>query len=166
MVPDIYYHILEIGFRFEKGRKDGDSWRFGEKKLLSDECRLWRNLIRYAESESEGIDCTDQAFRDLTEICRKHRLENYERVIGLRAELEASRNRFEIGKEEENELTERMLQLISGIEESTKTRNGKADAYEALQKLHNIPRAMHGTDALGTAVPITFAEVKKYTDGE
>ena len=64
MVPDIYYHILEIGFRFEKGRKDGDSWRFGEKKL------------------------------------------------------------------------------------------------------HNIPRAMHGTDALGTAVPITFAEVKKYTDRE
>lgn len=65
MAPDIYYHILEIGFRFEKGRKDG-----------------------------------------------------------------------------------------------------KADAYEALQKLHNIPRAMHGTDALGTAVPITLAEVKKYTDRE
>lgn len=102
----------------------------------------------------------------ILEICRKHRLENYERVIGLRAELEASRNRFEIGKEEENELTERMLQLISGIEESTKTRNGKADAYEALQKLHNIPRAMHGTDALGTAIPITFAEAMKYADRE
>ncbi|MBQ6105320.1 MAG: hypothetical protein IJL03_05165 [Lachnospiraceae bacterium] len=41
-----------------------------------------------------------------------------------------------------------------------------ADAYEALQKLHNIPRTMHGTDALGTAVPITFAEAKKYTDRE
>ena len=73
MTPDIYYHILEIGFIFEKGRTIGDRWRFGEKKRLLDECRLWRNLIQYAASEEEGKDCSDMAFAGLEEICRKHK---------------------------------------------------------------------------------------------
>ena len=164
MTPDIYYHILEIGFTFEKGRKIGGFWRFGEKKLLLDECRLWRNLIQYAASEEEGKACSDAAFADLTDMCRKYRLKNYERVLGLRHELESSANRFESDVTGRKVLVNRMLELISTVEKSTESRRGKADAYKALQALHNIPRALHGDDALGTAVPITPAEALKYAE--
>ena len=161
MTHDIYYHILEIGFIFEKGRKIGDRWRFGEKKRLLDECRLWRNLIQYAASEEEGKDCSDMAFAGLEEICRKHKIKNYERIIALRSELEASLNRFETDETDKKKLIDRMFELISVVEKSTEARDGKADAYRALQALHNIPRALHGNDALGTAVPITCAEAMK-----
>jgi hypothetical protein len=37
MRPELYYHILRIGIVYEKGRKDGDRWKWKEQKLLSDE---------------------------------------------------------------------------------------------------------------------------------
>ena len=32
MRPELYYHIIEIGVIFEKGRKSGDGWVKGEKE--------------------------------------------------------------------------------------------------------------------------------------
>lgn len=166
MRAEIYYHILEIGFTYEKGRKTGERWHLGEKALLLAECRLWRNLIRYAALEENGVDCSGEAFAELAAVAGRYRLENYERVIKLRPELEASTNRHE-GKEAEKKiLVNGMLELIAAIERSTESKDGKSDAYKALRQLHNIPRALHGADELGPCVSITFAEAAEYAGSE
>ena len=149
MNPEIYYHILEIGVIFEKGGKQGNRWRWGEKKRLLDECRLWRNLIQYAAQEEKGVGCAEKAFSDLEEICKKHALPCYERALSMREELVTSTRKFVVQDSDKNALVEQMLKEIDEIEKHVSEREGKADAYRAMQRLHNMPKALHGADELG-----------------
>ena len=164
MNSGIYYHILEIGFIYEKGRQVDERWHLGEKKRLIDLCQLWKNLIKYAALEDTGIDCSDKAFSDLILICKKHKLPNYDRVIALRANLTESSNKFNLVESKKKLLIDLMLELIKTIEDSTENKDGKPLAYKALRKLHNIPRALHGNDELGNNIPITCEEALEYAN--
>lgn len=149
MNPEIYYHILEIGVVYEKGGKQGTRWRMGEKKRLLDECWLWRNLIQYAAQEEKGVGCAEKAFADLEEICKKHALPCYERALSMREVLVTSTRKFVVQDSDKNALVEQMLKEIDEIEKHVSEREGKADAYRAMQRLHNMPKALHGADELG-----------------
>lgn len=164
MRPEMYYHIIEIGVVFEKGRKLGDSWVRGEKKLLSEECKLWRNLIEYASLESKGTDCSEEAIERLREICRKFTLPNYLRIITMQRDVIHDGNVFCIEEVKKNKLIGVMLGLLSDFEKCIVDKNGKPEAYNILRKLHNVPRALHGIDILGGAPPITFEDALKYLE--
>ena len=149
MNPGIYYHILQIGVTYEKGRQSGRLWLLHERSLLRDECSLWRNLISYAELEYEHTDCSGKCFSDLSHICKKYDLPNYVMIIGKQDELMSSPDRFIVESTKREMTVSRILELISEVENCTKRKNGKADAYRALTQIHNLPKALHGTDALG-----------------
>ena len=164
MNSEIYYHILEIGFIYEKGRQTDNRWHVGEKGLIQDECQLWKNLIYYASLEDKGVDCSDKAFGDLSAICKKHHLPNYETIIAKKNDLVESTNRYVLDEAKKSVLIDRMIELIKEIESCTTRINGKPEAYKALRQLHNIPRALHGADELGNGLPITFEEALKYAE--
>lgn len=160
MNSEIYYHILEIGVVYEKGGKQGTRWRMGEKKRLLDECWLWRNLIQYASLEEKGVDCAEKAFSDLEKICKKHAhlcfgggrkssFPCYERALSMREELTSSTRKFVVWDSDKNVLIGQMLKEIDEIEKCVSNRDGKADAYRAMQRLHNMPKVLHGDDELG-----------------
>ena len=164
MRPELYYHIIEIGVIFEKGRKSGDGWVKGEKELLLEECNLWKKFIEYASLENEGIDCSEEAFERLRIICKKFKLPNYTRIITMQRDVLNDENVFCIEEAKKNKLIEVMLNLLSNLEKCIADPNGKMETYEILRKLHNIPRALHGRDTLGGAPPITFEDALKYAD--
>ena len=164
MRPELYYHIIEIGVIFEKGRKSGDSWVKGEKDLLLEECNLWKKFIEYASIENEGTDCSEEAFERLRVISNKFKLPNYMRIISMQSDIINDENIFCIDDAKKNKLTEFMLDLLSNLEKCIADKNGKTEAYKILRKLHNIPRALHGRDILGGAPPISFEDALKYAD--
>lgn len=164
MNPGIYYHILQIGVTYEKGRNSGGLWRFRERSRLRDECAFWRNLISYAVSEYENIDCSEMCFSDLRSICKKYDLPNYVRIIGKHDELVLSHDRFIIDIEKRDIVVDKILELISEVELCTKRINGKADAYRLMTQMHNLPRVLHGVDLLGGHPPISLEEATKYSE--
>ena len=158
MNPGIYYHILQIGVTYEKGRPSGGLWRLRERSRLRDECALWRNLISYARSEYDNVDRSEKCFSDLKDICKKYDLPNYDRIIGMRDELVASSDRYIVDVDKRNMVVKRILELISEVESCTKRLNGKADAYRAMTAMHNLPKALHGIDTLGSLPTISPEE--------
>ena len=164
MNPEIYYHILQIGVTYEKGRRGGGLWSFRERSLLRDECSLWRSLVSYAELEYEHTDCSEKCFSDLKCICKKYDLPNYDRIIEKRDELVSSHDRFIVDIDKRNMIVSRIMDLIDEVETCTKRINGKDDAYRAMTKIHNLPRALHGIDALGGTWPISPEEAMKYSE--
>ena len=163
MNPGIYYHILQIGVTYEKGRPGGGLWRPRERSRLRDECILWRNLISYAESEYDNVDQSEKCFSDLSVICKKYDLPNYDRIIGMRDELVSSSDRFIVDIDKRDMLVDRILKLISEVESCTKRLNGKNDAYRAMTAMHNLPKALHGIDTLGSLPAISPGEAMKYS---
>lgn len=155
MNPEIYYHILEIGVIYEKGGKQGTKWHVEEKRRLLEECALWRRLIQYASAEESGIDCTEKVFSDIGKICKKHTLPGYERVLSLRPELTVSSSRHVILDDEKKLIIAYMTEAIDEIERNLSNREGKSNAYEAMYRLHNLPKALHGSDELGRGASIT-----------
>ena len=164
MNPGIYYHILQIGVTYEKGRPSGGLWHLHERSRLRDECTLWRNLISYAASEYDNIDRSEKCFSDLRNICKKYDLPNYDRVIGIQDELLASSDRFIVDIVKRDMVVDRILKLIVEVESSTKRMNGKADAYRAMTQMHNLPKALHGIDELGDLPAISPEEAMKYSE--
>ena len=148
MRPELYYHILRIGIVQEKGRKDGDRWKWKEQKLLSDECILWRNLIKYADLEYKGTDCSEKALEDLKHICGMYRLPNYERIISIWPDVAACSNVYELEPIKRDEIVNIMSGLLNDFEKCLSDKNGKNEAYGILIKLHNIPRELYGADVL------------------
>ena len=67
----IYYHVLEIGFLYEKGNRTGTKWRPGEKRRLQDDCAFWKKLIAYGMQEKCGVDRSEKLFSDLEALCTK-----------------------------------------------------------------------------------------------
>lgn len=163
MNPGTYYHILQIGVTYEK-RNSGGLWHFRERSRLRDECAFWRNLLGYARLEYENIDCSGRCFSDLRNICKKYDLPNYVRIIGKHDELISSHDRFIIDIQKRDIVVDKILELISEVESSIKRINGKADAYRAMTKMHNLPRALHGIDILGGHPPISLEEAMKYSE--
>lgn len=164
MNPGIYYHILQIGVTYEKGRSSGGLWHLHERSRLRDECSLWRNLISYAGSEYDNVDHSEKCFSDLRGICKKYDLPNYDRVIGMQDELLASSDRFIVDIDKRDMVVNRILALISEVESCTKRINGKADAYRAMGAMHNLPKALHGIDTLGSLPAISPEEAMKYSE--
>ena len=158
MNPGIYYHILQIGVTYEKGRTSGCLWRPRERSRLRDECTLWRNLISYAGSEYDNVDRSEKCFSDLKDICKKYDLPNYDRITGMRDELVASSDRYIVDVDKRDMVVNRILELISEVESCTKRLNGKADAYRAMTAMHNLPKALHGIDTLGSLPTISPEE--------
>ena len=158
MNPGIYYHILQIGVTYEKGRRRGGLWSFSERSLLRDECSLWRRLVSYAELEYENTDCAEKCFSDLMWICKKYDLPNYDMIIEKRDELMSSPDRFIVDIDKRDMIVNRIMELIAEVETCTKKINGKDHAYRAMTQLHNLPRALHGSDALGGQPPISPEE--------
>ena len=164
MNPGSYYHILQIGVTYEKGRQSGGMWLLHERSLLRDECALWKNLIGYAEMEYKQIDCSEKCFSDLKSICKKYDLPNYGKIIEKQDELVSSPDRFVVDDTKRNMIISRILELISEVEDCTKKINGKADAYRAMTRIHNLPGALHGIDALGGFPPVSPEEAMKYSE--
>jgi len=162
MNPEIYYHILELGVIYEKGGKQGSKWRVGERKRLLDECELWRHLLQYASMEEAGVDCSGQAFADLAAICKKRELPVYERVLSLRAELMTSTHRYVVSESDKNVIVERMTEAIDEIERSVSDPGGKPNAYKVMHRLHNMPKALHGSDELGRGTCVTVQEALEW----
>ena len=158
MNPGIYYHILQIGVTYEKGRPSGGLWRPRERSRLRDECTLWRNLISYAGLEYDNVDRSEKCFSDLKDICKKYDLPNYGRIIDMHDELVSSPERFIIDSDKRDMVVNRIQELISEVEACTKRLNGKAEAYRAMTAMHNLPKALHGIDALGSLPPISPEE--------
>lgn len=63
--------------------------------------------------------------------------------------MASSPDRFVVDDTKRNMIISRILELISEVEDCTKKINGKADAYRAMTRIHNLPGALHGIDALG-----------------
>ena len=60
-------------------------------------------------------------------------------------------------------LVDRVLELISEVESCTKRLNGKNDACRAMTVMHNLPKALHGIDTLGSLPAISPGEAMKYS---
>ena len=140
MIPEIYFHILEIGVIYEKGGKKGTKWLLGEKKRLLDECELWRHLIQYAAEEEAGLDCSEKVFSDLRKICKKHGLPGYERVLSLRSELLASTCRHIVPEDDKKLVIAYMTEAIDEIERNLSNREGKSKAYEVMPRTPRPPQ--------------------------
>lgn len=164
MNPGLYYHILQIGTTYEKGHKRGKLWLLRERSRLRCECVLWRKLIDYAELEYKHVNCSEKCFSDLRCICKRYDLPNYIMIIERQDELVSSSDRISVDNDERKIIVKRILELISEIEASIKRINGKADAYRAVERIHNLPRALHGIDALGGFPPLSPKEAIKYSE--
>ena len=163
MKPEIYYHILDIGVTYEKGCLDGERWHYKERNRLIDECRLWRNLLMYADLEMCRTDCSEKVFTELAEISKKYHLPNYEMILDIRDELINSDYSYKLADAGREMLTDRIIRLISEVETNVADRKGKVNAYKALHRLHNLPKALHGTDELGKCFPITPEQAMEYS---
>lgn len=96
-----YYHILDIGILYEKGRKHGRLWRLGERKRLWKEIEFWEKILEYIIAEEDGISCFEKLFDNLEKLCKKYSFPNYERIIMKKDEIKSSNCMFERNKEEE-----------------------------------------------------------------
>ena len=76
----------------------------------------------------------------------------------MRDELVASSDRYIVDVDKRNMVVKRILELISEVESCTKRLNGKADAYRAMTAMHNLPKALHGIDTLGSLPTISPEE--------
>ena len=160
----VYYHILEIGVVYAKGNKRGKLWRLGERRYLTDECALWRKLVLSVEREADGVDCSEEVRREIQSVCDRYHLPNYKRVLELWNSLIAEDSAFNLEKEKRERLTGLMRKLIEEIEGSIKRFGGKADAYKGMVRLHNLPKALHGKDALGGGTPISYEDALRYAE--
>lgn len=122
------------------------------------------DYIQYAESEYDNVDQSEKCFSDLSVICKKYDLPNYDRIIGMRDELVSSSDRFIVDIVKRDMVVDRILKLIVEVESSTKRMNGKADAYRTMTQMHNLPKALHGIDELGDFPAISPEEAMKYSE--
>ena len=164
MNSEIYYHILELGIVYEKGGKSGNRWRWRERKRLSDELAFWKNLIKYAELEERGMDCSKETFTEMSKLSHAYKLANYDRVLSLQNNLLNSTARCVIEEEKKKQLISLALDMLSDMEENLKDKKGKVKVYGLMEKLHNIPKALHGKDELGGMNPISFEDALKYAE--
>lgn len=143
-----YYQILDTGIQYEKGRKIGSHWKIGERKRLGEEVSLWKSLLEFIADEEKGIECSDKLFERLERLCKKYKLPNYERVLGMRNELVNSKCMFERKKDEEINICGLMKSLFLDMQKNLDVYKDKEKVYRILVILHNLTKAMHGRNIL------------------
>ena len=139
-----YYHILDIGILYEKGKKRGKIWRIGERKRFKDELLFWQSLIDFISKEYNGIECSEILFQNLESLCHKYNFPNYERILCLKEELVNCDFTFEINNHEELVIRSLIKQLLSELQKYIENFCGKEMAYRILIIIHNLPKSMHG----------------------
>lgn len=148
MDVSLYYQILDIGILYEKGRKNGKLWRFGERKRLKDEILFWQKILDYISTEKKGITCSKELFKNLEKLCKKYKFPNYERILLQKDELLKCNYKFKINKDEEAKINDFMKQLLSDMLKNLNDYKNKKSTYRLLSILHNLPKAMHGRNIL------------------
>lgn len=143
-----YYQILDIGVLYEKGKKRGKLWRFRERKRLQVEVGFWEKILEYIELEESGIDCSENLFHHLEEVCIKYRFPNYERVLRNKNEIMCSTCVVKRREDEEERINSLMKQLLLDMKKSINTYGGKENVYRILEIFHNLPKAMYGQNIL------------------
>lgn len=143
-----YYQILDIGILYEKGRKNGKLWRIGERKRLGEEVLFWQSLLDFISLEEKGIDCSRKLFDKLEKLCKKYKFPNYERVIENKEEIINDHCIFNRKQEEEMKIYSLMKRLLEDMRTNLDVYKDKKKAYHILTILHNLPKAMHGSNIL------------------
>lgn len=168
LVMDVsyYYQILDIGVLYEKGKKRGKVWRFGERKRLQTEIFLWEKILEYIKLEKEGTNCSENLFHNLEEVCKKYKFPNYERVLKKRNEIISSTCIFERREDEEEKIYSFMNQLLLDMKADINFYGGKENVYRMLAILHNLPKAMHGQNVLNEkGNVISYTDALNYAKG-
>ena len=166
MDVEYYYQILEIGIVYEKGRKSGQRWRMGEKKRLLEEVLFWQQLLEFISLEERGIDCSEQMFQSLGNLCRKYKFPNYERILKMKHQLVNDICIFERKQEDEIKIYNFMNCLIKDIQTALEVSKDKEAVYRMLTVLHNLPKAMHGRNILNEQCNlISYNDALLYAQG-
>lgn len=148
MDASYYYQILDMGILYEKGRQTGKFWRIGQRKRLGKEILFWINLLEFISAEENGIECSDQLFKELGKLCNRYRLPCYKLVLEKKWELINSNYKFERKKNEEINIRSLMKALLLEMQQNLYAYKGKKKVYDILRILHNIPKAMHRRNIL------------------
>lgn len=163
MNVEVYYHILEIGIVFEKGKQEGCLWKIGERKRLKKECCFWSDIIKCVKLELNGDDSSDFMFEEMIKIANEYNLMNYSRIINMRDELKNTDNTVKYTKKDLNYVNSILEDLLHDLNIEIDKWNGKNNAYRVLAVMHNIPRAFHGRDILGGGDSISIEEAIEYS---
>lgn len=143
-----YYQILDTGILYEKGRKNGKLWRIGERKRLSEEVLFWQSLLDFISLEENGIDCSEKLFNSIEKLCKKYKFPNYERVLENKEEIVNGICIFDRKQEEEMKIYNLMKCLMKDMQTNLDIYRDKEKAYLILTIMHNLPKAMHGSNVL------------------
>lgn len=143
-----YYQILDIGILYEKGGKNGKLWRIGERKRLSEEVLFWQDVLDFISLEENGIDCSEKLFGRIEKLCKKYKFPNYERVIENKEKIVNDNCIFDRMQEEEMKIYRLMKFLMKDLQTNLDVYKNKEKAYHILTILHNLPKAMHGSNIL------------------
>lgn len=154
-----YYHIIHIGMVFEKDRESGLIWKKEDKNRLKDECELWQKMMELSEKEDQAA-AEKEAVSLLSEIIRKYKLPDYERIIELIPQNNGTGLEF---PEEEFELAKKHLQDMIGKIDGEIELGNRKDAYTLLRKAHNIPRYFYHEDVFGKGGGIRFEDVLEWS---
>lgn len=161
-----YYCILDIGVVYEKGKKSGKYWKIGEKKLLKDEILFWQSLLAFISLEEKGVECSEKLFQGLSDLCKKYKLPNYERILGMKDQLVNDTCAFERKQEEERNIYNLMDCILKDTRNALQDNRGKELVYRMLTVLHNLPKAMYGCNRLNEQQhPISYKDALNYAQG-
>lgn len=159
----LYYHILEIGIMFEKGKKEGKLWKIGERKRLKKESSFWQSIIKHINLEISGMDFSDDIFDEMLMLAEVYDIKNYYRIFNMKNELKKYDDNIEYAEEDLKYVNEIFDELLFDFNLELTKLTGKKNAYRILEVMHNFPRAFHGRDVLGGGEIISFEDAVKYS---
>lgn len=161
-----YYQILDTGILYEKGRKNGKLWRIGERKRLSEEVLFWLDLLDFISLEENGIDCSEELFDRIEKLCKKYKFPNYERVLENKEEIVNDNCIFDRNQAEKMKIYSLMKCLLKDLQTNLDVYKDKKKAYHILTILHNLPKAMHGSNILNENCNlVSFNDALVYAKG-
>ena len=145
----LYYHILEIGIVSEKGKQEGQLWKFGERKRLRKECEFWKNIIECIKREMAGEDAFDFMFDEMDKMVKDHHITSYSWIVERKDELKKAESYTECNSDDMDFVNCLLTELLHDLSLEIDKRNGKNNVYRLLAVMHNLPRIFYGEDLLG-----------------
>lgn len=158
----VYYHILEIGIVYEKGRLKGKLWHFGEKKRLHDECDFWLKIIKMIDLPQRREEEDKILFQEMEIIAKKYNNSNYHRILELKETLINEQRSHEYRKEDMLLVNNFLSNLLKDMKIELNKFNGKAKVYRIMASMHNLPKIFHGKDTLGGGAVIRMEDAIRY----
>ena len=159
----IYYHILEIGIVFEKGKKEGKLWKLGERKRLYRENCFWQDIIKQINLEISGMDSPDVIFDEMLILAEEYDIKNYYRIFNMKNELKEYDDNIKYSDEDLKNVNKIFDKLLFDFNCEINKFSGKNNAYKILEVMHNFPKVFHGRDILGGGEAISFEDAVKYS---